>query len=681
MAIGTASIIAALLAGGGSIAGGILGKKGTDKALSAQQAMSEAALELQNDQFILALQANRPFMNLGLKGIGAIEAMIDSGALEPDNSFFEGFEAFGGQEGYQPPTRDQIEQVKGGSTFRRARNVQVQSPEGLGGAFKGLAPAVVDIPGKKTFAEKAQEAGVIGSQDPLTGKVSQPGIITEEDQNILLHGTPEEKALLSSKIFKPPTDPDMQQKQIEAGKKFGQGLDQFGLPISTAKKTQGFVPKVPTTDTFQAPVRPEIAQFQAGQRPDIETFKGESINTFRARPENTFFQQQQLPGMAEISGQAPEQFIAGQAPEFQRFQGGDPLPEIRQPGTFDVTADPGFQFRLEQGRKALEGSAAAKGGALSGAALKELEKFGQGLASEETDRAFGRFLGQEQLAQQANLAEIQRVEKQNALKEESRRFDNIQEYQRYLDNVGIRGQEAQEALSRFQDDRNIKLQQNAEQFKRAMAAQQFGRELSNDEFQKWNAVEGQKFDQMALNRAFEAQRSDVEQARQQQAFETDRAFKTQRADIQAARDIGAFESDRAFGFNQFQAEQAAKKQDFFDQLNVANQAFQRDQLAKQQKLALAQGMVNTGLAATGANIASGANFAGNTGNILQNLGSLQAQGIQNQANFTGNLVNQLGQVAGGIASSFNQPIVGSQAKTFGNLGTQGPIKAGNQFIL
>lgn len=57
----------------------------------------------------------------------------------------------------------------------------------------------------------------------------------------------------------------------------------------------------------------------------------------------------------------------------------------------DFEADPGYQFRMDEGMRGVEGGAAARGGLLSGAALKAIQKYGQGLASEEYGRAYGRF--------------------------------------------------------------------------------------------------------------------------------------------------------------------------------------------------------------------------------------------------------------------------------------------------
>jgi len=53
--------------------------------------------------------------------------------------------------------------------------------------------------------------------------------------------------------------------------------------------------------------------------------------------------------------------------------------------------DPGYQFRLAEGQKALERSAALRGSVLSGGALKALTKYSQNVASEEFGKAFDRF--------------------------------------------------------------------------------------------------------------------------------------------------------------------------------------------------------------------------------------------------------------------------------------------------
>jgi hypothetical protein len=55
------------------------------------------------------------------------------------------------------------------------------------------------------------------------------------------------------------------------------------------------------------------------------------------------------------------------------------------------TADPGYAFRLGEGTKAIERSAAARGGLLSGGTGKALQKFGQDYGSQEYTNAFNRY--------------------------------------------------------------------------------------------------------------------------------------------------------------------------------------------------------------------------------------------------------------------------------------------------
>lgn len=66
------------------------------------------------------------------------------------------------------------------------------------------------------------------------------------------------------------------------------------------------------------------------------------------------------------------------------------------PTMADVEHDPGYQFRLQQGQKALERSAAARGTLLTGGTLKSLTDFGQGLASQEYQNVYNRRLGESQ---------------------------------------------------------------------------------------------------------------------------------------------------------------------------------------------------------------------------------------------------------------------------------------------
>lgn len=64
---------------------------------------------------------------------------------------------------------------------------------------------------------------------------------------------------------------------------------------------------------------------------------------------------------------------------------------LRDFSASDFEADPGYQFRLSEGNKALDRMAAARGGLLSGGAIKAGQRYGQGLASEEYSNAYNRY--------------------------------------------------------------------------------------------------------------------------------------------------------------------------------------------------------------------------------------------------------------------------------------------------
>jgi hypothetical protein len=76
------------------------------------------------------------------------------------------------------------------------------------------------------------------------------------------------------------------------------------------------------------------------------------------------------------------QMVSGAAP------GGD---YNRDFSLADFRQDPGYQFRLAQGQQGVEQSAAARGGALSGGALKGLVQFNQGTADQAYGDAYQRF--------------------------------------------------------------------------------------------------------------------------------------------------------------------------------------------------------------------------------------------------------------------------------------------------
>lgn len=64
-----------------------------------------------------------------------------------------------------------------------------------------------------------------------------------------------------------------------------------------------------------------------------------------------------------------------------------------QKGVVSDYMDPSYQFRLGEGMKALERNAAARGGLISGGALKAAQRYGQDYASQEFGNAYNRLAG------------------------------------------------------------------------------------------------------------------------------------------------------------------------------------------------------------------------------------------------------------------------------------------------
>jgi hypothetical protein len=68
------------------------------------------------------------------------------------------------------------------------------------------------------------------------------------------------------------------------------------------------------------------------------------------------------------------------------------LPEMTRSFTAsDFVKDPGYDFRMQEGAKALERSAAARGGLMGGAAGKAMARYGQDYASNEYQNVYNRF--------------------------------------------------------------------------------------------------------------------------------------------------------------------------------------------------------------------------------------------------------------------------------------------------
>lgn len=77
--------------------------------------------------------------------------------------------------------------------------------------------------------------------------------------------------------------------------------------------------------------------------------------------------------------------------------------QFQAPTAEEAAKTPGYQFQLKQGEDALQNSAAARGGLLSGGTLAGMNQYAQGLASENYQNVFNNSLTQYQNAYQSFL--------------------------------------------------------------------------------------------------------------------------------------------------------------------------------------------------------------------------------------------------------------------------------------
>lgn len=140
----------------------------------------------------------------------------------------------------------------------------------------------------------------------------------------------------------------------------------------------------------------EIADKQIALARETQDTINQNLAPYRAAGENALriqnhnisqgFQYDAAPGMSVVDGQ-----FQYQTPTMEEFQ-----------------EQPGYQFQLEQGQRAIDGSAAAQGNLFSGATLKAQQQFGQGLA----DQSYQSFLD-DYRTQQANVANDYRAQEAN----------------------------------------------------------------------------------------------------------------------------------------------------------------------------------------------------------------------------------------------------------------------------
>jgi hypothetical protein len=122
-------------------------------------------------------------------------------------------------------------------------------------------------------------------------------------------------------------------------------------------------------------------------------------------------------GSAKFGG-IPGYDPASAMQDFGGVAGYNPASAMKNFSAADFQTDPGYAFRLSEGMKALDRTAASRGGLLSGATLKGAQRYGSDLASQEYGNAYNRFQTNRAAQSQEYQNAFNRYQAERAAKEQ-----------------------------------------------------------------------------------------------------------------------------------------------------------------------------------------------------------------------------------------------------------------------
>jgi len=293
----------------------------------------------------------------------------------------------------------------------------------------------------------------------------------------------------------------------------------------------------------------------------------------------------------------------------------------------DYQEDPAYKFRLDQGNRSLEASAASRGTTLSGATLKALSAYNQGEASQEYQNSVTRY--------NVNRNNLQSVA-YNAQGQFGTDRGNL---------IGNTNQ----AASQFGQNR-ANLVSNT-----ANASSQFERDRGNLISNTTNAANqfGQDRSQLT-NVAYNAQGQFI-------GDRSNLVANVGNASNQFTNDRANLISNVGNEFNRFNTNQNKLYGKFVD-------AYGRQSGAKQTDFSNIYGLSNQGLQATYAQAQAGQTNADNQMGVQAGIGNAQVQ----QSNSNANAISGLAGTVGGVAANYfkNQPLSSGG-------GTSGGSSSGN----
>lgn len=152
-----------------------------------------------------------------------------------------------------------------------------------------------------------------------------------------------------------------------------------------------------------------------------------------------------MQGYGGITGFDPASLMK----DYGGVEGYDPSSAFKDFTMSDFQEDPGYGFRLKEGLKAVDSQAAARGGLISGGALKASQRYGQDMASQEYQNAFNRYQGQRAFKAGEYQNDFNRFQNQRTFK--AGEYQN--DFNRFQADRGFKAGEYQNAFNRFQSER------------------------------------------------------------------------------------------------------------------------------------------------------------------------------------------------------------------------------------
>lgn len=504
--------------GGLPVLNKIANDRTTDKALQGQKDAADQAGAYSQQALNQLKELNQPLIDIGTEQLQAIKQGIESGAFSGDTSMFNDYQAY------------VVPQYQPGGAFQNEPRKNLVTPE----AFQyNQTRSTMDAPAGVSL-DQFQRAAMPTYQQYQPNEaqpgVQQPGQLPMASQRPDVQAPDQFNYSGQAPTIGDAINPEFSGNRAELSQlQQFQGGDAPGAMQWDQRRAEMITPELFQAGEYAGrdiqtagnAYNPEQApgMRNVGQDFNTDTFDAGSAYSPEQAPEMRSIDQSFNTGNFD-AGNAPELYRSGDAPDAQYY---DPTALQYQRDNFRVEDDPGYQRRYKKAMDAIESSAAAQGMQLSGATLKALQEEAANIASEETQAAYNRF-------QQDDATNYARFQDQRNAASEASKYQNEDQYRRYLDSVGIKGAEADKAVQQFNIDRQYGSEQNKDAFLREQAQKELGMNLNDADFQRWKETEGQKYTQFSENRQFGADQNRESFLREQ--AEKDLGMKLNEADFQ-----------------------------------------------------------------------------------------------------------------------------------------------------